>query len=239
MGEHSLIIRDFDTSDGTIRVLSINRPEKRNALNSATIRALLDTLVAADEDESVRSVVLTGEGEHFCGGGDLHEFSHNGDDEAKTSRAQAMGELFLLPKLLGIPVIAAVRGAAVGGGAALMLAADMAVVGKDLRFAYPELSRSIVPSAVMVGLARSVGTSFAFELLTTGRVLTATDALERGMASRRVEPELILPSALGLAETLASIDASAMKTSKQLFYRGLESTDCEAMAEGMEIMRVQ
>lgn len=232
-----VLLRDVPAEGGLVRIISLNRPHRRNAMNTEMIELLRTSLLAADEDARVVGIVITGEGGAFSGGGDVREFSAAGDSARQMHRAQLMADLFLLPRRLGTPVIAAARGATVGGGAALALAADMVVAGDDIVVGYPELVRSIPPTAVMVGLARQLGARLAFELLVTGRFLDAPEALELRLVNRVVAADETLDEAIALARAMSDIDVATMRTAKQLFYRGRDLPDEEAMAAGLEVLR--
>jgi enoyl-CoA hydratase/carnithine racemase len=239
MGDENdvLLVRDELTETCVVRVFSINRPSKRNALNTKVIEGLLNGVLAADEDANVCAIVITGVGGHFSSGGDLREFSDDSDPRLKLARARNLGDLVLLPRRIGTPVIAAIGGATVGGGAALALSADMVIAGEDLRVGFPELVRSIVPTTVMVGLARQVGPRFAFELLATGRLLDAKEALEQRLVNRVVPAGSAVDEAIELARSFSAIDATAMRRMKRLFYGGQGLPDGVAMDAGMDVLR--
>ena len=234
-----VLIRDVPAERGAVRVLSINRPHRRNAMNTAVLEGLRNGLMAADDDPGIAAVVIAGEGDHLSAGGDLDEFARVDDPPAKLARARSMADLFLLSRRLGIPVVAAARGAAVGGGAALALSADMVVAGDDLRLGFPELVRSITPTTAMVGLARQVGSRLAFELLVTGRFLDSQEALNLQLVNRVVEAERTLEAAIALAAAVTAIDGDAMRTTKHLFYRGQDVTDDVSMDAGIDSLRDQ
>jgi enoyl-CoA hydratase len=231
-----VIIRDVPIERGSARVISINRPDKRNAMNTEVIEHLVTGLVAADEDPDVAAIVLTGEGGSFSGGGDVGEFPVQSAPEMRLARGRLMADLFLLPRQLGTPVIAAAQGATVGGGAALALAADLVVAGRDLRLGFPELVRSITPATAMVGLAGQLGARLAFELLVTGRFLDAREALELRLVNRVVDVGEVQNEAIELAGTLSMIDSAAMQTTKRLLHQGLTMTDAEAVDAGMAVL---
>ena len=142
-----LIIEDL----GTVRLLRLNRPEKHNALNTALTTALLDALRQADRDDAVRAVVLTGNGKSFCAGADTGEFSALTPEQpdAVLRRADLTTDLQLVFSRMVKPVIGAVHGNALGGGAGLALACDLTVMAEDVRFGYPELRHGIVAAVVM------------------------------------------------------------------------------------------
>ncbi|WNE95177.1 enoyl-CoA hydratase/isomerase family protein [Streptomyces luomodiensis] len=222
---------------GPVRVLTLNRPDKLNALNTALTRALSTALTAAEDDRDVRAVVLTGAGRGFCAGADLSEFSTLTPDQpdAVLERAALTAHLQTQMQHMGTPVVSAVRGAAVGGGAGLAIGADMAVAGTDLKFGYPELRHSIVPALVMTGLQRHLGRKLAFELVSTGRLLTAAEAAAHGLVNRVVEPEAVVETAYGIAERWAAVEPRAIRAAKDLFYRVADLPTEAAMRAGQDV----
>ncbi|MEU4896882.1 enoyl-CoA hydratase/isomerase family protein [Streptomyces sp. NPDC044780] len=222
---------------GPVRVLTLNRPDKLNALNTALTRALSTALTAAEDDRDVRAVVLTGAGRGFCAGADLSEFSTLTPDQpdAVLERAALTAHLQTQMQHMGTPVVSAVRGAAVGGGAGLAIGADMAVAGTDLKFGYPELRHSIVPALVMTGLQRHLGRKLAFELVSTGRLLTAAEAAAHGLVNRVVEPDEVVETAYGIAERWAAVEPRAIRAAKDLFYRVADLPTEAAMRAGQDV----
>ncbi|WP_458084685.1 enoyl-CoA hydratase/isomerase family protein [Streptomyces malaysiensis] len=222
---------------GPVRVLTLNRPDKLNALNTALTRALSTALTAAEDDSEVRAVVLTGAGRGFCAGADLSEFSTLTPDEpdAVLERAALTARLQTQMQRMGTPVVSAVRGAAVGGGAGLAIGADMAIAGTDLKFGYPELRHSIVPALVMTGLQRHLGRKLAFELISTGRLLSASEAAAHGLVNRVVEPDQVVEAALGTAERWAAVEPRAIHAAKDLFYRVADLPTEAAMRAGQDV----
>ncbi|QIP75237.1 enoyl-CoA hydratase/isomerase family protein [Streptomyces sp. VN1] len=222
---------------GAVRVLTLHRPDRLNALNTALTRALSDALTAAERDAGVRAVVLTGAGRAFCAGADLSEFSELTPDQpdAVLERAALTARLQTQMQDMGTPVVSAVRGAAVGGGAGLAIGADMAVAGTDLKFGYPELRHSIVPALVMTGLQRHLGRKLAFELVSTGRLLSAAEAAEHGLVNRVVEPDEVEGAALEIAERWAAVEPRAIRAAKDLFYRVADLPTEAAMRAGQDV----
>ncbi|GAA1028542.1 MULTISPECIES: enoyl-CoA hydratase/isomerase family protein [Amycolatopsis] len=220
-----------------VRVLTLNRPDKLNALDTALTRALDAALDEAGRDPSVRAVVLTGAGRGFCAGADLNEFSSLTPDqpEAVLERAALTARLQTRMQQLPVPVVSAVRGAAVGGGAGLAIGADLVVAGSDLKFGYPELKHSIVPALVMTGLVRHLGRKLAFELVSTGRLLTAAEAASYGLVNQVVEPAEIVPAALAIAQRWASVEPRALAAAKDLFYRVADLPTDAAMRAGQDV----
>ncbi|MFJ8750408.1 enoyl-CoA hydratase/isomerase family protein [Streptomyces sp. NPDC102441] len=222
---------------GSVRVITLNRPDKLNALDTALTRALSGALDEAENDGRVRAVVLTGAGRAFCSGADLSEFSALTPDEpeAVLERAALTARLQTRMQRMGTPVVSAVRGAAVGGGAGLAIGADMTVVGSDLKFGYPELRHSIVPALVMAGIQRQLNRKLAFELISTGRLLSAAEALEHGLANRVVEPGQVLDAALEIAERWAAVEPRALRAAKDLFYRVADLPTEAAVRAGQDV----
>src|SRR5690349_12909336 len=209
-------------SKGAIRILTLNRPEKRNALDTALSRALLEALRSADADESVRCVVLTGAGPAFCAGADLAEFKTLRDPRAAETRAELTMQLHLAFSKMVTPVVTAINGPAMGGGAGLALAGDLALMAEGAKLAYPETRHGIVAAIVMANLVRQVGRKTAFELLSLGEPIGAKRALELGMVNRVVAAKDLLPAALDLAQKLAAVSRPAMAQTKALFYEVCE-----------------
>jgi len=203
---------------GAVRVLTLNRPEKRNALDTALSRALLEALRAADGDEGVRCVVLTGAGPGFCAGADLTEFKGLKDPQAAETRAELTMQLHLAFSKMVTPVVTAINGAAMGGGAGLAIAGDLALMAKGAKLGYPETKHGIVAAIVMANLVRQVGRKAAFELVALGEPIDAERALELGMVNRVVPGPRLMKEALALAEKLAAVSRPAMAQTKSLFH---------------------
>jgi enoyl-CoA hydratase/carnithine racemase len=220
-----------------VRILTMNRPEKRNALNSELTQALLDALKAADADESVGCVVLTGAGAGFCAGADLSEFKDLTPENQNRidARADLTMNLNLSFSRMSKPVVAAVNGAAMGGGAALALAADMVIMAEDAKLAYPELKHGIVAAIAMANLVRQVGRKGAFELVATGHPIGAERALQLGLVNQVVPQQVVLSEAENLAEHLAALSRTAMAATKQLFHEVADLPLTEALERGREM----
>jgi enoyl-CoA hydratase/carnithine racemase len=133
------------------------------------------------------------------------------------------------------PIVSAVRGVAMGGGAGLAIGCDMMVAGADLKFGYPELKHSIVPALVMTGLQRQLGRKVAFELISLGRLLGAEEAQSLGLANRVAAPESVLDTALEIARAWAEAHPMAMAAAKSLFYRVADLPYDAAMAAGRDV----
>jgi len=230
MMEH-LLIEDR----GAVRILTMNRPEKHNALNTALTQTLLDSLRAADSDPAVNAVVLTGAGKSFCAGADTTEFSAltPEDPQAVTARADLTTALHLVFSQMNKPVISAVRGNALGGGAGLAIACDLSVMSETVRFGYPELKHGIVAAVVMANLVRQVGRKQAFELVALAEPLDGHAAKAMGLCNRVVPDAQVLDVALALASTVAGWSPVAMATTKRSFHRVADL----ALAPALEVGR--
>jgi enoyl-CoA hydratase len=222
---------------GAVRIISLNRPEKRNPLNFAVAEALLAALRAAEADPAIRAVVLTGAGPSFCAGADRAEAaSLTPDNEAFiAARAGLFRDLHLQLVTMPKPVAAAARGAVVGAGAGLLTACDLAVVGADLRLSYPENRLGLVPALVVTGLQRRVGVARAFELLTLSRVIDADEALRFGIVNRVVPPDQVVDAALEIAEVWAATPAPVLAATKALLRRIADLPFAQALEEGARV----
>jgi enoyl-CoA hydratase/carnithine racemase len=219
---------------GAVRILTMNRPEKRNALNFELAQGLLDALRAADADESVGALVLTGAGVGFCAGADLSEFKELGTGAAAEDRAELTMQLHLAFPGISKPVVSAINGHAMGGGAGLAIAADLAVMAEGAKIGYPEPKHGIVAAIVMANLVRQIGRKAAFELVSLGEPLDAQQALRLGMVNRVCSLEDLLPTALGIAEKLAGVKRPAMAETKRLFHEVADLALAPALERGRD-----
>jgi methylglutaconyl-CoA hydratase len=208
----------MELQDGVL-TLTLNRPAKRNALDAATLDGLAEALARAELEREIRVVAIRGAGKDFCAGADLAELLASVDQSTEENErsALAMGEIFLALRRLPKPSVAIVHGRALAGGAGLATACDLVVATASARFGYPEIERGFVPAMVMSMLRRSVGEKRAFELVATGRLVDAAEALEMGLVSRVFADEEFAASSAALLATLASRSATAYALTKQLF----------------------
>jgi enoyl-CoA hydratase/carnithine racemase len=222
---------------GAVRVLTMNRPEKRNALNSDLTKALFENLKEADQAEGVGCVVLTGAGQGFCAGADLTEFKSLQDPRAAEERAELTMQLHLAFTRISKPIVAAINGAAMGGGAGLAIAADIAVMAVGAKLGYPEAKHGIVAAIVMANLVRQVGRKAAFELVALGEPIGAERALELGMVNRVVAEQELMPQALAYAEKLAAMAPAARMETKRLFHEVADLPLAAALERGRDTNR--
>ncbi|HET8622223.1 MAG TPA: enoyl-CoA hydratase-related protein [Gemmatimonadales bacterium] len=211
-----LLVRD----DGAVRTLSLNRPDKRNALSAELIDRLSAELDGADLDAEVRVVVLRGEGRDFCAGADLTEQLASAGRETAVNEADALrlGTLFVKLRALPKPVVARVHGNALAGGCGLATACDLVVAADGARFGYPEMQRGFVPAMVMVILRRLTGERVAFDLAATGRIISAEQAATFGLITR-VTPEAQLDQTVdSIVRPLVDGSPTALALTKKLLY---------------------
>src|SRR6267378_4672843 len=171
---------------GSIATLTLNRPEKRNALNEAIIDQLKTSLRKANDDTAIKAIIITGAGADFCSGADLSSLQKisTASVEENAADARALLELFVLIREVRVPVIAAVRGRALAGGCGLATACDLVLASATARFGYPEVKIGFLPAMVTAILRRNVSEKRAFELLTLGAEIAAEEALELGLINR-------------------------------------------------------
>lgn len=203
-----------------VAVVTLNRPEARNALNRELLAELHLALEREAADPAVHAIVLTGTGPAFCAGADLKEAARgmsDGDFWTRYQRAnQSMAVHRFLPRLPK-PVIAGVNGYAVAGGCGLAMSCDLVVASDGARFGYPEVARGLVAAMVMVSLSRLVNRRQALDLLLTGRLIDAEEALALGLVNRVVPADELLPATLAYADQVARNSASALRVTKDLF----------------------
>lgn len=203
---------------GRVAHLRLERPDVRNALSADLVTALHAALLALMGDPSVGAVVLSGAGKAFSAGADLralHDLTSasSEDNKADSARLAALLELiYTFPK----PVVAAVEGAAVAGGAGLASVCDLVVSGEGARFGYTEVKLGFVAAIVMVFLLRVVGEKHARELLLTGRLVPAAEAYRMGLVNELVPDGTALTRALALAAETAGNSATALATTKEM-----------------------
>lgn len=206
---------------GAAAVLTIDRPDRRNALSRALIAALSEAFTRAAADDAVRAVVLTGNGPAFCAGMDLDELrgTLGADADLVWHDASTLSTLYEQIYTLPKPTIAAVNGAAVAGGAGLVTVCDLAVASTDAKFGYPEVRRGLVAAMVMPHLLRHVGERAARWMLLTGELIDANEAHRVGLINGIVPKEKLLETALAWCESLAQGGPKALATTKELLHR--------------------
>lgn len=213
--------------------LTLNRPEKRNALDSRTVQALHEALDRAELDGDACVIAIRGAGKDFCAGADLAELldSVACSPQENAAQAQRLGDVFIRIRHLPKAVVAVVTGRALAGGCGLATACDMVVAHEAASFGYPEVRRGFVPAMVMAMLRRAVGEKVAFDLVGTGRLLSAAEALELGLVTR------VLPAS-GFEESLDALlvsMAAASPSTVALIKRQLYELDGRSFEEGIAL----
>lgn len=209
------------TLQGGVLTGTLNRPEKKNAIDAAMIDGLYALFERADLDADVRIVALRGAGGDFCAGMDLGELLASADQTMEQNRdaAQRFGGVFVRMRGLSRPIVGIVQGRALAGGCGLATACDVVVAAESARFGYPEVQRGFVPAIVLNMLKRSVGEKLAFDLAATGRILTADEAAAIGLVSRTYEDADLEEQVGDLLRTMAGVSASSLALTKRLFYQ--------------------
>ncbi len=208
MGERVLAERR-----GAVALLTLNAPEKRNAIDLEMVQALHRALDALDGDENLAAIVLTGAGEQaFAAGADIGELLER---RAPQALAAINSSLFARVEESPVPVIAAIRGWCLGGGCELAIACDLRVAGRSAKLGQPEVKLGIIPAAGATHrLPRLIGLGRARELIYTGRVLDADECLRIGLVNRVVDDAAVVGEALALANEIAGNGRLAVRLAK-------------------------
>jgi enoyl-CoA hydratase len=203
-----------------VALVTLNRPQAANAMNTAMGEALLRAWTDLAADASLRAVVMTGEGKAFCAGADLKE--RHGMSDAAWGEQHVMFEAMVRAQLaLPVPIIAAVNGAAMGGGCEMVLGCDFAWASPAARFGLPEARLGFIPGLGGPALlVRAVGERAAIELLTTGRYIDADEALSMGLLNRICAAGALVAEAVALASQIAANAPLAVRALKRLVRTG-------------------
>ncbi|HEV3089857.1 MAG TPA: enoyl-CoA hydratase [Candidatus Cybelea sp.] len=221
--------------DGDFAFVTMNRPEKRNALSLQMMRELDDALAAIGADRSVRVVLLRGEGHAFSAGHDLRELLDRSADEYRTifdACVALMARLVAVPQ----PVIAEVAKVATAAGCQLVAACDLAVASTEATFATPGVRIGLFCSTPMVALTRAIGRKRAMEMLLTGEPIDAATALAWGLVNRVVAPDELRAQTLALARRIAEASATIVGIGKAAFYEQIDLDQPAAYEYTKEVM---
>lgn len=206
-------------ADGPVATITINRPERRNAISSEVTSALSESLARAEADDSVSVVVLTGAGDKaFCAGGDLGAMNSEGAVEQHFMRTE-IGELFQQMRKSRLPIVGRVNGHALAGGFGLMLACDLVIASADAAMGTPEIDLGLWPFMITAVIQRDVPRKLALELMLTGRRLTAIEGERWGFVNRVVERAELDRAVAELTESLKSKSPLISALGKRSFYR--------------------
>lgn len=225
-----------ETSDG-VYTITLNRPDKRNAIDTPMVEELLQCLEHADLSADVRVIAIRGEGKDFCAGADLKELLASADlpSERNAENALHLGEVFIRIRKLPKPVVAVVHGRALAGGCGLATACDVVLARSDAQFGYPEITRGFVPAMVMTMLRRAVGEKTAFDLVATGRLLSAADAERLGLISRSISPGAFESEVADILRGFVGNSASALALIKKQLYELEGRTFEQSIRLGAEV----
>jgi methylglutaconyl-CoA hydratase len=217
--------------------ITLNRPEKRNALNDQLISGLKDQLRLAQHDDEIRVVVISGAGKDFCAGADLSALQKiaNASVDENLEDARSLMELFLLIREVNIPVVAAVTGRALAGGCGLATACDLVLAAADARFGYPEVKIGFVPAMVLAILKRNVSEKRAFELLTAGEEISAQEALNIGIVNKVFEPGSFQDEVDSYLKKFSGTSKSAVSLTKKLLYQVDALDFTNALETGVDV----
>ena len=226
----------YKVDSGVARV-TLNRPDKRNALNDELIAGLKDSLGKAHRDDTVRVVVLNGAGSDFCSGADLSALqkistatvAENLDD------ARSLMELFVLIRNVRVPVIAAVTGRALAGGCGLATACDLVLASEAARFGYPEVKIGFVPAMVMAILRRNVSEKRAFELITRGDEIDASQAKEMGLVNQVFSEAAFAGEVERYIQRYMKTSKTAVSLTKKLLYQIDSLGFAESLETGVDV----
>ena len=211
-----------ETRDQHVRLITVNRPEVRNALRTRTLEEIADVLDAADADPEIRACVITGSTDFFAAGADIKEMAGTGPVEVMRDPRQAHRRRI---DRFSKPLIAAVNGYALGGGCELAMQADIVIAGDNARFGQPEINLGIIPGAGGTQrLIRAVGQSLAMKMVLSGEAIDARRALEAGLVAEVSPPELTLEKALELARTIAGKPSLAVRLAKDVMRKAAEGS---------------
>jgi methylglutaconyl-CoA hydratase len=224
-------------TENSVQTITLNRPEKRNALNDALINALKNALAEADRDENLRAVVIRGAGKDFCSGADLSALQKIAESDILENLwdAENLLALFAMIRRIKIPVIAAVHGRALAGGCGLATACDVVLASKSARFGYPEVKIGFVPAMVMAILRRNLSEKKSFELITQGFEFSADEAENFGLINRVFVDETFDEDVRNYVSVYEKVSRSAVVLSKKLLYQMDGMTFDTALETGAEV----
>lgn len=206
--------------EGAVALVTLNRPEKRNALDDSLVSGLKNALRDADSREDVRAVVVTGAGADFCSGADLSALQKISEASVleNLEDAESLMELYAQIRRVRVPVVAAVRGRALAGGCGLATACDIVLASSNARFGYPEVKIGFVPAMVMAILRRNVSEKRAFELITRGGEISAAEAERAGLVNQVFDDAEFETRVERYVSDFERVSRSAVVLTKRLLY---------------------
>jgi methylglutaconyl-CoA hydratase len=234
MSDYQKILYSVEQS---VARITLNRPDKRNALDAETVSEVRAALRSSASDGSARAVLVTGAGKDFCSGADLAALRLISEATVMENVADArnLAELFVEMRRDPRPIIAAVRGRALAGGCGLATACDIVLATESARFGYPEVNIGFIPAMVMAILRRSVSEKRAFELITRGEVITSQAAAEWGLINRVFPDEEFDGAVEAYVAEMTKKSASAIGLAKGLLYHMDAMTFETALEAGVQL----
>lgn len=234
MAEFKEIIHEIKNSTAFI---TLNRPDKRNALNDQLLAELREAIVTAEADEQVRVIILRGAGKDFCAGADLSQLEKSVQASIleNLEGASQMADLFIAMRRLKKPIIAAVHGRALAGGAGLASACDMVIAARSAQFCYTETKIGFVPAIVMSIARRNLGEKRAFEILAAARTFSANEAAAIGFINRVCDDADFETEVDRFAAEVAQLSPSAVMLTKYLLYQIDSMSFEQAVRAGVDL----
>lgn len=210
--------------EGCVGIITLNRPHRLNAINLHLLRAFMSHLSTAREDKKAAVIILTGTGRAFCAGEDLKETAAGKDTAAWMEETDRLQEVQRLIMKLGKPLIAAVKGYALGGGCEFAMSCDIRIAGESAVFGFPETGVGLtVTTAGTKLLTQIVGLGKAKELIFTGDFIDAAAARTIGLANRIVPDEKLMETSISMAEKIAERSSLALRLSRKAIDQGLDA----------------
>lgn len=216
------------TTKGPVGILTLNNPQKINALSRQMIAEMIDVLGGVAEDEEIKVLIIRAAGKHFCAGHYLKEMVDKGVKEYKFIFDQCSRMMEMIHQIPQ-PVIAQVQGIATAAGCQLVAWCDLAVAAEDARFATPGVKIGLFCTTPMVAVTRAIGRKAAMEMLLTGRYFSAQEAKQLGLINRVVAQERLAEETQNLADQIADASRFVLAIGKQGFYAQVDQPDSNAM----------
>lgn len=217
------------SKDDGVTTLTLNRPQRRNALSPALLEEMLEALAQVKEDPETRVLILTGAGQAFCAGGDL---GPQGGGDGLLGMHQGRGRFVdLLEAMLqlGKPTLARVNGHCMGGGLGLMLACDMAIATEGAKLGTPEIRVGLFPMMIMALIFRNMGRKRAMEMILTGERMDAAEAASLGLLNRAVPADKLDEEVQALARKVASFSPAVLKLGRDAVYHTMDMSLRQAL----------
>lgn len=229
MDSQTDVLKTIKLDNGLLSI-TLSRPDALNALNATLLEHLLDTFLAAKEDNSIKALLITGTGKAFCAGADINQLAQV-NAQGGIKFAQYGQHVFRVLEQLGKPSLAAINGFALGGGCELSMAATMRIASTAAVFGQPEVKLGVIPGfGGTQRLARLVGKGRALEACLTARMIKADEALAWGLVSEVVTPDQLLPRAQAILEGLAKLAPIALKNIMTSIDHGYDLSLDDALA---------